>query len=68
MKTDGKLTNGGQIPAYNSEKTNDQIISELSDRNRKMRRCLNRILGSTTDSHVKKLIDELFENINNGKI
>lgn len=61
MMIDGKFTNGGQIPAYGNEKSPEQLISELSTKCRKMRRCLNRILGSTTDEHAKKLIDELFK-------
>lgn len=42
MKIENRFTNGGQIPANGNEKTNEQLISELSDRNRRFRQALNR--------------------------
>jgi hypothetical protein len=41
MKIENKFTNGGQIPAHGNEKTNEQLISELSNRNRRFRQVIN---------------------------
>lgn len=42
MMVNGKFTNGGQIPAHGNEKKAEQLIEELSARNREFRRALNR--------------------------
>ena len=44
MIIDGKFTNGGQIPAHGNEKTNEQLVSELSQKNRNLRRALNKLI------------------------
>ena len=35
MMINGKFTNGGQIPAHGNEKTNEQLVSELSQKKQK---------------------------------
>jgi hypothetical protein len=44
MMINGKFTNGGQIPAHGNEKTNEQLVSELSQKNRNLRRALNKLI------------------------
>ena len=43
MKIGDKFTKGGIIPAYGNEKSADQLIDELSEKNRRFRQLLNRV-------------------------
>ena len=40
----GEFTNGGQIPAHGNEKDAVQLITELSQKNRNLRRALNKLI------------------------
>ena len=40
----GVFTNGGQIPAHGNEKKPEQLLKELSQRNRNLRRALNKLI------------------------
>lgn len=44
MMINGKFTNGGQIPAHGNEKTNEQLVVELYQKNRNLRRGLNKLI------------------------
>lgn len=63
MKINGKFTNGGQIPAYGNEKTNDQLISELSQRNRNLKRALNKLIELCDNTKQHNVSEIWFQRI-----
>lgn len=59
MIINGIFTNGGQIPAHGNEKSAEQLISELSKKNRDMRRILNNIINSYDSKNESALLKEI---------
>lgn len=62
MMINGKFTNGGQIPAHGNEKKSDELIDELSAKNRKMRRALNRFAALNENAKEFRCIAGLILN------
>lgn len=61
MMINGEFTNGGQIPAYGNEKTNEQLIIELGQENRNLRRSLNKLIENENQpSYLSAVSTRLF--------
>lgn len=59
MMIDRKFTNGRQMPAYGNEKTNEQLISELGQKNRNLRRALNKLI-ELCDNTKQQYVSEVW--------